>query len=86
MFKNIGKKIKTLAKVLCWVGIIAYAIAAIIMIAIGANGDSGAMIAYGVAVLIVGPLSAWIGSFFLYGFGELVDKAIDIEKNTRCGE
>ena len=83
MFDNIGKKIKSLASILCWVGIIAYVIAAIIMIAIGVDEYEDGLTAFGVILLFVGPLMSWISSFFMYGFGELIDKACDIEKNTR---
>lgn len=86
MFDNIGKKIKSLAKILCWVGIIAYVIAAIIMIAIGMDEYEEELTAFGVILLFVGPLMSWISSFFMYGFGELIDKACDIERNTRSGE
>lgn len=37
----------------------------------------------GLPIMLAGPLLFWIGSFFVYGFGELIDKACDIEKNTR---
>ena len=86
MFDNIGKKIKSLASILCWVGIIAYVIAAIIMIAIGVDEYEDGLTAFGVILLFVGPLMSWISSFFMYGFGELIDKACDIERNTRGGE
>lgn len=32
------------------------------------------------------PLLAWASTRLLYGFGELIDKVCDIEKNTRGGE
>lgn len=87
MFDNIGKKIKSLASILCWVGIIAYIILAIIMFAIAADAyDEELYITLGVIFLFVGPLMSWISSFFMYGFGELIDKACDIERNTRGGE
>lgn len=85
MFDNIGKKIKLLASVLCWVGIIAYVIVAIIMIVVGMVG-SDILIGLGLIFLFVGPLISWISSFFMYGFGELIDKVGDIERNTRGGE
>ena len=81
MFDDIGKKIKSLATILCWVGIIAYVIAAIVMFSIDDD-----LIGIGFLLLIVGPLMSWVGSFFMYGFGELIDKACDIERNTRGGE
>lgn len=74
MFKNIGGKIKDLAKVICFVGIAISVVAGIVMIGFGSfsyNGDT--MIGMGLAVMIVGSLVSWIGSFFAYGFGELIE-------------
>ena len=74
MFKNIGGKIKGLAKVICYVGIAISVIAGIFMIGFGSssyNGDT--MIVMGLAVMIVGSLVSWIDSFFAYGFGELIE-------------
>ena len=36
-----------------------------------------------IILLFVGPIVAWISSWLLYGFGELIDKVCDIERNTR---
>lgn len=81
MFSNIGKKIKVLASVICWIGIIASIITAIIFFANALDGwNEEFFIMMGLLTLIVGPLLSWIGSFFTYGFGELVDKTCDIEK------
>ena len=74
MFKNIGGKIKGLAKVICYVGIAISVIAGIFMIGFGSssyNGDT--MIVMGCVIMIVGSLVSWIGSFFAYGFGELIE-------------
>lgn len=74
MFKNIGGKIKGLAKVICYVGIAISVIAGIFMIGFGSssyNGDT--MVVMGLAVMIVGSLVSWIDSFFAYGFGELIE-------------
>ena len=70
MFKNIGGKIKGLAKVICIVGIAISVVAGIGMIGSGYNN---AMVGMGLAVMIVGSLVSWIGSFFAYGFGELIE-------------
>lgn len=35
--------------------------------------------------MLIGVLASWIGSFFIYGFGELIDKAAQIERNTQYG-
>ena len=74
MFKNIGGKIKGLAKVICYVGIAISVIAGIFMIGFGSssyNGDT--MIVMGCVVMIMGSLVSWIDSFFAYGFGELIE-------------
>ena len=78
MFSNIGKKLKLLAKIVFIFLSSACVIGGIALVA--ANID---LLIIAVPVLLVGPLFAWIGSWFLYGFGELVDKACDIERNTR---
>lgn len=70
MFKNIGGKIKGLAKVICIVGI---AISIVVGIGMICSGYNGAMVGMGFAVMIVGSLVSWIGSFFAYGFGELIE-------------
>ena len=70
MFKNIGGKIKALAKVICWIGIIGSVLAGIGMMV--ADED---MIVYGLLIMPIGALMSWIGSFMLYGFGELVENS-----------
>ena len=81
MYDNIGGKIKGLAKAT----FIVEAIAAVITgIALMASDDD--MIPIGLLVMVVGPIVAWVSSWLLYGFGELVDKTCDIERNTRGGE
>ena len=68
MFNNIGKKIKVVASVFCWIGIIASVVFGIILI------DEGDEVA-GAVTLVAGALSSWIGSFALYGFGQLVENS-----------
>ena len=84
MFNDIGKKIKNWAKFVCWTGIIMSVIYAIIMFVMVGEAPYGTEVFYfglGIAFLFVGPLLSWIGSFFVYGFGELIDKICDIERN-----
>ena len=71
MFDNIGGKIKILAKVLCWLGIITSVICAIALWT--QNDYYTPTIVIGFAVLIGGCLFSWVGSFFMYGFGELIE-------------
>lgn len=65
MFSNIGEKIKTLAEVICIIGIVASIIAAIVMF-------SNSEIGLGFLLLILAPILFWISSFTLYGFGEII--------------
>ena len=90
MFRNIGKKIKVLAKVLCWIGIVFSAIMGILIMVIGPtaletavpNGSAfgGLAIVSGLLVIIFGALFSWIGSFVLYGYGQLIDNSERIGK------
>ena len=79
MFDNIGGKIKVLAKIICFGGIILSPIIGIIMLASGGDISGGV----GLMVIIGGCLGSWIGSFFVYGFGELIEKTTEIAENTR---
>ena len=78
MYDNIGRKIKGLAKAIFIAQGISMAITGIVLMCIDED-----LILYGILSLILGPVLAWISSWLLYGFGELIDKVSDIEKNTR---
>lgn len=75
LFSNIGHKIKNLAKVITWVGIIFSVLFGLITLAAG-----------GIIIMIVGPLISWISSFTLYGFGQLIensDKIVELLKSSK---
>ena len=61
MFDNIGTKIKSLAKIVCWVGIIITVIAGIVMLASGNDISSP----IGLVLIVAGPIGSWISSFFV---------------------
>lgn len=75
MFENIGKKIKVLAKVIFFIEAISAIIAGFVLCM-----EEDEML---IIISFVGPIVAWISSWLLYGFGELIDKVCDIEKSTR---
>ncbi len=90
MFNNIGGKIKILAKIICWFGIALSLIFGILMIAAGNNTtmtyngqnvQTSGLVA-GIVTIVIGCLGSWIGSFFAYGFGELIENTEAIRKNT----
>ena len=75
MYDNIGGKIKGLAKVICVIGIIVSVIAGLNVFSDNEQDEF-----LGVLYFIIGPLLSWIGSFCLYGFGELIEKTSNIEQ------
>ena len=78
MYNNIGKKIKGLALASFIVVSIISVLAGLFMFI-----EDEDMAGIAMLVILVCPLIAWVSSWVLYGFGELVDKACDIERNTR---
>ena len=81
-----------LAKALCWIGIICWGITGLALMAGGSsmtyrlNGEfvranSGAGVVVGIMTIIVGVLVSWIGSFLLYGYGQLVEDTRAIRAN-----
>ena len=81
MYENIGSKIKGLAKATFIVESIAAVITSITLMATDSD-----MILVGLLAMVGGPIVAWVSSWILYGFGELIDKVCDIERNTRGGD
>lgn len=76
MFGNIGGKIQGVAQVVCWIGIITSVLAGIVLVA------TGDLALVGILTALVGSIGSWVGSLFLYGFGELILKATEIARNT----
>ena len=72
MYENIGEKIKTVAKVACWIGIVFCIISGIYFL------FNHVYIA-GLFWLTAGPILSWVGTFVLYGFGELIVGVTKIE-------
>ena len=81
MYENIGGKIKGLAKASAIIGIIAAIIYGWFLMVTDSD-----MIIVGLLTMVGGPFGAWISSWVLYGFGELIDKVCNIERNTRGGD
>ena len=77
MYSGIGKKIKILAYILA-------GIEASICLYYGLAFSYGSLLV-NLLILTVGPGLAWAFSWLVYGFGELIDKMCDIERNTRGG-
>jgi hypothetical protein len=82
MFDNIGKKIKILAKVITIIGFVISSVIPTILFIYGIINIDLLIIQTGAEILFWGCLFSWIGSFTLYGFGELIDKTTEIANNT----
>ncbi len=78
MFNNIGRKIKILAQVIFWFWSIACVIGGIVFIALDDD-----FLVIGLPLLLVGPIVFWISSWFLYGFGEIIENTAKIAANTK---
>jgi len=102
MFSNIGEKIKKLAAIICWIGIICSLILGIVVVVapnsinynynyrVNVNGTTvassnnvAAQVVTGVILFVIGSLASWIGSFLLYGFGELVSNSKKIADSLK---
>ena len=76
LYENIGDKVKRLAKVVFAIESIAAIIYALVLMCTDA-------VLAGLIVLVVGPLVAWVSSWVLYAFGELVEKTVANESHTK---
>lgn len=89
MFENVGEKIKKLAKYECWAGIVLSIILAIIMFVTADEvswKEEDVYLIYGWVFLVIGPAISICNSYFIYGFGELIQKVSNIERNTRVDQ
>ena len=74
MYSNIGKKIKTVAQVGAWIGIIASFIFGIALI------KSSFLL--GIVSIAACSFASWIASLTLYGFGHLIENTDKLVRNT----
>lgn len=77
MFDNIGRKIKALAQVVCWIGIVCSVIYGVVLMTTDED-----LVMVGFMVLVMGSVLAWVSSFALYGFGQLIENTDKIVLNT----
>lgn len=74
MFENIGCKIKEFAKFLFIIALIAWIVCTIAMFVLYDSAGDYFLI-LGICSLILGPISAVLSSYLIYGFGELVENS-----------
>lgn len=89
MYKNIEKKIKTVAQVFMWIGIVCSVLSGVMLIVAG-NGGQGVLI--GLGIIVFGSLLSWIGNMTLYGLGQLIENTkvtnelLAKQSGCKCGE
>lgn len=76
MYNDIGKQIKKLTKFMTVLFIVISVIVGFVFFALK-------QYLFGVEFILVMPILLCINSLIMYGFGELIDKVCDIERNTR---
>lgn len=79
MFNNIGSKIKSLAILVSVGGIISSVLIGFILLLASDEIEMAALI--GIAIAVVGSALSWIGGFYTYGFGELIENSSIIAKS-----
>lgn len=73
LFENIGEKIKNTVKFFAIFGMV-------ISILLGVDIIFEGFIFIGIIVTLLGFLISWMGSWLLYGYGELIQRCINIDK------
>ena len=81
MFENAAAKLKTAARVVCWLGIIGSVIRGIIMIVLASKShtDGSAATFLGLLTIVIGPLASWLLSLVLYVFAEMAEHTAKID-------
>ena len=86
MYNNIGKKIKNLTKFIVGGGILLFIVGGIGLYAYLYDSYYTQDYAFvGIIVAIIGSLLTWIGGFFIYGYGELIDQTQQINAVVSAG-
>lgn len=86
MFHDIGRKIKAIASGMCWVGMIGICTSVIVFVSgsIGLLTNRTAVVSIGTYCVVAG-LLLMLASFFVYGFGELVENSRRIADQLGAG-
>ncbi len=70
MYNNIGGKIKSLALIVCWLGILVSVIGGVTLM-----GMRDTPILVGLIVVVLGSVFSWLGSLTTYGLGQLIENS-----------
>ena len=81
-FSDIGKKLKGFALFQTILGIILSIIFGTVSIVMAIDHKEQIYLSAGILIIFFGIIISILGSWLLYGFGELVDKTCDISKSV----
>lgn len=91
MYKNVGKNLLSIAKLLFWIEFIVAIILAVVLVIVGLNmiADADemvgiAMISGAVFEVVIGFAAAWVSNCVLASFGQLVENVNDIKKEVKA--
>lgn len=84
MFRNVGKQIKGITIFLAVIEILAAVCGAVYIAYIGyeSGTDIARIVLAAIGIVLGGVLIAWLSNLLLYSYGQLVDSAERIAKNT----
>ena len=84
MFDDVGYKIKKVARIFSWIGIIGYIICGIVMLLamLFSFRELWYFLFLAPITVFLGCLMSWLSVITLYGLGEMIDKVNQIERNT----
>ena len=71
MWNNIGHRLQSLAKIVCWLGLAGSLIWAVAIW--NRNSETNPTVLAGILHLVIGGLASWIGSWAMYGLGLVVE-------------
>lgn len=77
MFQNSGRKIKTISRVIAWIGIFGNFVSGLVLFIMGVLfiDTMGYMLILAPILVGLGILSSWLAVIFNYAFGDLVDSS-----------
>lgn len=83
MYDNIGSKIKTVAKVVGFAGIVISILAGLLFLLVAFSEEKFSYFGIGILVAILGSIISWASTIALYGFGQIVENTDTIAKHSK---
>lgn len=75
MFEYIGRKIKVLAKVMFWLGIIGWSLYGVIAIIVYASESDATNAVASLIIMLIALIASTVSSWLVYGLGQVIDNS-----------